>query len=60
METDSAMVRWVTATTRPSWEDNYPPGSVIKLPGRLQTGRIGQCGRISALALMPGRIGQVW
>ena len=36
METDPAVVRRVTATSRPSWEDNYPPGSVIKLLGGLQ------------------------
>ena len=34
METDPAVVRQVTATSRPSGEDNYPPGSVIKLLGR--------------------------
>ena len=37
----------------PSWEHNHPPGSVIKLPGKLQPSREGHNIPTNAVAL-PG------
>ena len=59
METDPVVVRCETATSMPSWEDNYPPKSVIKLPGRLQPSQEGYSIRRKVVTL-PGGLQPSW
>ena len=49
-----------TVTSRPSWEDNYPPGSVIKLLGGKAAALLGGLQHLRECCDPPGGLQPSW